>query len=467
MATIYETELPGAFFDALIEDPVPAVLGATPTLVNLDPERGEDGIARGTNIAIDITTIAPTGSIDLSTVLVYVAGVPAFDAGTFQTGFTGAASGYSNPQPDTLRVVIDPTVDFNSQATVVVRVVARAVGDLGALDTTYFFSVGDTTPPQVVLVEAIDLKRIRVTFSETVLQGSTSNADSAANPANYTLERFGDYLKPLVSATVAAVDTSFGGLDSVDLITNIPLTPGGTYQLVAANFKDVNGNEIGYPFNTFTFVGWQPPVPEGRDFDLYKKLPQWNRNEDATLDLYRFVACLQEVADLLLYDIDKFIEVLDPDTAPEDFVDAMLADLGNPFSFELALGDKRRLAQVLVDMYRLKGTSLGIQAVIRFFLSLEVAVDPFNGAAGSWYLGEGELGVTSILGTNDPALLYSFSVTAFVALTAVQRFQLRSIVEYMKPAHTHFVKLFEPFIPLVLDHMELGLSELGENWYLH
>jgi len=25
----------------------------------------------------------------------------------------------------------------------------------------------------------------------------------------------------------------------------------------------------------------------------------------------------------------------------------------------------------------------------------------------------------------------------------------------------------EPFIPDVLDHLELGLSELGENWMLH
>ncbi len=36
-------------------------------------------------------------------------------------------------------------------------------------------------------------------------------------------------------------------------------------------------------------------------------------------------------------------------------VDAMLADLGNPFRFELGELQKRRLASVLVDMYRQKG----------------------------------------------------------------------------------------------------------------
>jgi len=37
----------------------------------------------------------------------------------------------------------------------------------------------------------------------------------------------------------------------------------------------------------------------------------------------------------------------------------------------------------------------------------------------------------------------------------------------MKPAHTHLARLVEPAIPEVIDHVELGLSELGETWELH
>ena len=53
------------------------------------------------------------------------------------------------------------------------------------------------------------------------------------------------------------------------------------------------------------------------------------------------------------------------------------------------------------------------------------------------------------------------------ALATEERRRLRTIVDYMKPAHTHFARLVEPLIPEVLDHLELGLSELGETWLLH
>ena len=52
------------------------------------------------------------------------------------------------------------------------------------------------------------------------------------------------------------------------------------------------------------------------------------------------------------------------------------------------------------------------------------------------------------------------------ALTAEERLRVRIIVDYMKPAHTHF-RVVEPVIPEVIDHLELGLSELGETWLLH
>ncbi|OQX69585.1 MAG: phage tail protein [Sorangiineae bacterium NIC37A_2] len=52
-------------------------------------------------------------------------------------------------------------------------------------------------------------------------------------------------------------------------------------------------------------------------------------------------------------------------------------------------------------------------------------------------------------------------------LTARERQQLRAIVEYLKPAHTHFVDLVEPLPPVLPNHWELGLSDLGETTDLH
>lgn len=50
-----------------------------------------------------------------------------------------------------------------------------------------------------------------------------------------------------------------------------------------------------------------------------------------------------------------------------------------------------------------------------------------------------------------------------VALTDIERRQLRAIVEYLRPAQTHFVDLVEPHAPAPVDHWELGISYLGER----
>ena len=64
--------------------------------------------------------------------------------------------------------------------------------------------------------------------------------------------------------------------------------------------------------------------------------------------------------------IDVFTQIADINRAPEPFIDLILADLGNPFRFDLDLNEKRRLAKTLVDIYKLKGTKIGIiDAVVK------------------------------------------------------------------------------------------------------
>ncbi len=129
------------------------------------------------------------------------------------------------------------------------------------------------------------------------------------------------------------------------------------------------------------------------------------------------------------------------------------------------LVDKRRLLNVLVAIYREKGTALGIENAIRFFLGLEVDVTSYNGE--SLVLGDSLLGEDWILGPGGMFSAYAFEVVVPRALEDEERRRLRLIVEYMKPAHTHFTRLVEPAIPEIIGHVELGLSELGETWVLH
>ena len=82
-------------------------------------------------------------------------------------------------------------------------------------------------------------------------------------------------------------------------------------------------------------------------------------------------------------------------------------------------------------------------------------------------LGESLLGVDWILGPSDRFAKYAFNVVVARILTPMERKHLRAIVEYLKPAHTHFVDLVEPFPPIVPDHWELGQSDLAVSSFLH
>jgi len=244
------------------------------------------------------------------------------------------------------------------------------------------------------------------------------------------------------------------------------MTPDVAYRVVVAGVTDVHGNPVLSPHNTTTFIGFRPSMPAARRFDLWSMLPRHNRRTDATGDLWRFIACLQEVVDLLLAEVDRYPDIFDLERAPEGFLDLILRDLGNPFPFELDELGKRRLASVLVEMYRQKGTAIGIENAIRFFLGIDItAIMSFTGT--TLVLGESELGIDWELGPSDLFARYAFDVEVDEPLSDTERQQIRAIVDYLKPAHTHFVDLIEPGIPPTFDHWELGVSELGVESELH
>jgi phage tail-like protein len=188
-------------------------------------------------------------------------------------------------------------------------------------------------------------------------------------------------------------------------------------------------------------------------------VPKHNRRADDTGDLWRFIACLQEITDLILAEIDRYPDIFDIERAPEMFLDLILQDLGNPFEFDLSALEKARLASILVELYVQKGTEKGIVNAIRFFMGLEVEVLPLT--ADLLGLGEAEIGVNWILGTSDRYALYSFNIRADRVLNATEKKQLRDIVELVKPGHTHFVALIVPGPPPSDDAWVIGVSVVG------
>jgi len=329
---------------------------------------------------------------------------------------------------DPLRVVLHHTAFFASKALVAGRVVSVTVGGANALDATYSIRIEDRTAPRLVGGQTTGQHAVDIAFDVAVKV--TDASGSSLIPLDF----------PAVLVTVVAAE-AYGPM--VRLGGDPEMTPDARYEVTAAGVADIPCNPVLAPYDRVVVQCFRPARPGARRFDLSSMLPRPNRREGQTGDLSRFIACLQEVTDPLLAEVDRFPEVFDIERAPEVIVDLTLADLGNPFPFDLDELGKRRLASVLVEMYRQNVTARGIINAVRFFVAVEIqAVRAYAGEA--LVLGESDLGVDWILGPSSRFALYPFDVIVDVPLTDAQRSQLRAIVEFRKPDRTHFVNLIEP-----------------------
>lgn len=431
---------------AVVDDVVAQRPTGRVEIINRDPVPDEVGVERWTNVFMQLAALGG-GRIDEVDTRVWVDGVLAYDGtrdgDNFRPPFDGRRSRVDFVGGDML-IWIDPVSPFASQQVVSLRVQTGVV-DIASAEFTYAFTVEDLTAPQLVGAVADGPRSVRLSFDEPV---------RVTDLAGFTFERLTFPAVPL--SAVSAMD----GREQVTLTLDTQMSPGRRYAVEVLGVEDLNGNAILVPFNRATFEGYRPKPNASRRFDLWSMLPKYNRRQDITGDLKKFIACLQEVVDLLLADIDCLMEVFDPERAPAEFLDLILADLGNPFPFVLDDDAKRRLAGSLVRMYKQKGTEKGIRNAVRFFLGIEIdSIATFAGTPLT--LGESELGVDWELGPSDRFSLYAFDIHVGVVLTDEQRVQLRKLVEYLKPAHTHFIDLVEPRPPEPSTLWDLGESELG------
>jgi phage tail-like protein len=244
----------------------------------------------------------------------------------------------------------------------------------------------------------------------------------------------------------------------LELTVHPEMTPDVLHELRAQGVRDLAGNAL--VDATTRFRGYRAAPPAGRRFDLWRMLPMHLRRADETTDLSRFIRCLQEIVDLLLVDIDRITEDIDIERAPEAVVDLWLRDLGNPFELVLDDLDKRRLAAVLVELYRLKGTEKGLRVAAVFLLGIELEeITTYSGTPLT--LGESRLGVDWELGPSNRFALYAFSVRVPRLLSESERRRLRALIGWCKPCHTHLVEIIEPVPIVIVEHWHLGDAELG------
>jgi phage tail-like protein len=463
----WELELPGVYVDAILAD----ASTARPVLCNRLPEGGETSVPRGTSIQVDVSDPQASG-INASATWVWVGGQLAFDGSSFQAGWNGGGSSTaSRDSGQTLRITVDPTSDFASEALVTVRVVSRT-NDGATIDQSYWFRIEDYTAPRLTSALAWSRSVVRVEFSEPVV------ASEALHPQSWSIGVVGG---PRVSwgefRSAAAVWVDVSSVTQVsdrvfDVVTDIPMTMRAVYRVTAGSIHDLRGNVVDPLASSLDFESVDSR-PAERHLELVEMVPAMNLREDDTHDLRKLLWAWQEPIELVLCLVDEWLQVLDPETAPEPYLDAMLADLGNPFTFSLSIEQKRRLIGLLVPIYRQKGTGEGIVSTVRLFLGLDVTINYpcFEGAPlGFAVLGGDDPGDdpgTFVLG-GSAFDHYGYEVVSGILLTDDQREKVRGIAEYMQAANEHLIAILEPTDPSpVPDHLELGISELGVNWILH
>lgn len=452
-ATDVAVTLPSIYIDQLLAPETASAL----YLENRLPGVGETQVPV-TYGTIQFTLADTNGAgVDLTNTTVTVDGFDAYTAGAFQAPWGGSVNTTDGPGgSDVTFTLTVPSSDlpYDSEQLVEVQVVSELNGAVATIDETWSFTSADVIPPAIQVAAMEGKKQIRVTFTDDLQLDA--EADGALNPDNYTITPVSTPAVPLTPTAVAAVANS---TTAVVITVDTEASIGADYSLYAKDLKDSTGNVID-PIGAYaTFTGYVPPRPAGRRFELLDFIPDENLRADATVeqggdpenpgtgDLRKFVSIIQDVVDILLCSIDEWTQIIDIDLAPEPFLDAILQDLGNPFDdciSDLTVNDKRRLARVLISIYKQKGTEAGVINAIRFFLGVETTLDVIN-CRDYWQLGLSILDVSTTLAppVGSP-LWYSFYVVSPVVLTDEQRERILCIAQYMKGAPEHVLGIIEP-----------------------
>jgi phage tail-like protein len=309
----------------------------------------------------------------------------------------------------------------------------------------------------------------------------TGNAWDAANPANYTFERpsGGNLDGPgeaidLVAVWAesapeygytAALDPGLNGTVDYEVSyrvwvhTDFQHTPLTDYRITVDEVKAdpsyfgiVEGVD-----DEADFSGWVVSHVDRSSLRFDEIIGQEPFREDYSGELANFLIPLQETFDRILEDVDGFFDELATiDHMRREFLDALLFDLGDPFSsiFQLTTNEKRKLARSLVRLYKEKGTCVGLVNAIQFFAGVTVL-----GCSGAWddnwQLAGGaypspvngdELGVGTYLGPGTLFDVWGFWVYHATpgSLTADEIEKIGALAEYMKPAHCHYLGIKAP-----------------------
>jgi len=143
----------------------------------------------------------------------------------------------------------------------------------------------------------------------------------------------------------------------------------------------------------------------------------------------RMVGALDEVLAPLFTTLDCWDSYLDPQLAPDDFVDWVASWVGVDIDETWTLDRRRRLIQDAVVLYRIRGTAAGLAAHVNLYTGITPLIEESGGCAWS------QTADAPIPGSAQPHLTVRLRVddAAIVNKTTVNR-----IVGASRPAHLPF-----------------------------
>lgn len=357
---------------------------------------------------------------------------------------------------------------------------------------------GQPAVPELLSARAVARHTVELVFSEPVLvrkktQLVVEPADrytpvtwlgaawEAANPANYDITRVsgGNFDGPGEAVELGVIyaeeaegywsevldgGTTYIAATRVWVHTDFQHTPRADYRVTVSEVRAQSaGPAIPGDADEADWPGYVVSHVPRATLTLIDQLPEIVRrlDDEGTGSLAGFFVCVQEVFDRVLEDSDAFfLELCEIDRIRPEFLDALLYDLGNPFAglFDLTVNEKRKLAAVVVQMYREKGTCEGVVNVVRFFTGVQLSGCSRWGD-GNWRLHGGfypattvppggpyKLGTNTILGPGSSTERWSFWLyhPAPGTLTADELTKIETITKYMAPAGQHYLGVKAP-----------------------
>lgn len=217
-----------------------------PILQNQNPAPSAPGVAQNSNVYLEI--VDALNGVNALSVVIEIAGVPAWQNDAAQAGFSVAKS----PIAGGFSYDINPDSNFTSYQTVVVHVVAEDNAPIpNELDTSYSFTTEDNEAPYLSAQDPFPSETGVSPITRVKLR--VNDDGIGVDPPTVTIVIDGDtaWASGALQAGFNGTATPFGGGIEYDLQRNIPLPPLSTVDVdVLADDFSANSLNTTYSFDT-------------------------------------------------------------------------------------------------------------------------------------------------------------------------------------------------------------------------